>query len=228
MGEAVGFISTGVGLLGQKQAGTEAAAGVVAAAEDNIRFLEQSGQEGAADIARRELEAIKASERALTGIEPIQRFADVGTQGFQTAQQRILSGEAGSPISRAVAAGGVRAAEALSPSTGPVRRAVIRRARLGGESLEPQFNQALLGLGQEAGLGGVSDISGIRLRQAETAGDIALQSGAGQASALIGQAPEIARQIQAGQTGRALGQAAQTQFQVGAGENIAAILGRNL
>lgn len=228
MGTAVGVISTGVGMLGQQKAGQAAAAGQVAAAEANIAFLEQSGQEGAADIARRELEAIKASERALTGIEPIQRFADIGTQGFQTAQQRILSGDAGSPISRAVAAGGVRAAEALSPSTGPVRRAIIRRARLGGESLEPQFNQALLGFGQQAGLGGVSDISGIQLRQAETAGDIALQSGAGQASALIGQAPQVAQAIQSGQEGRALGQAAQAQFQTGAAENIAALIGRNV
>jgi len=227
MATALGAITTGVGLLGQKQAGQQAADTQIAATEANIAFLEQSGQEGAADIERRKLEALKAIQPGRAA-EPIQRFADVGTQAFTTGRQQILGGDAGTPIARAIAQGGVAAAEGIAPTTGPVRRAVIRRARMGGETAAPQFQEALLGMGTQAGLGGVTDIAGLQLRGSELAGDIARQAGAGQASALIGQAPEISRQIQTGQEARALGQAAQTGFQTGAAENIAQLLGRQL
>jgi hypothetical protein len=227
MGTAVGLITTGAGILSQQQGAQQAAGQIAGAADANIRFLEEAGVKGARDISRAAGEGTQVLLDAQGNmIAPIQRFADVGTEGFRTGREIILSGSAGSPASRAIAAGGVRAAERLMPSSGAVRRAVLHRARMGGESFAPEMARALTQFGTSSGLGGVSDISGIELRGAQTRGDIARQAGAGVASALIGQAPNIARQIETGQEARALGQAQQAGAMREGAEQIAALLGR--
>lgn len=217
----------GIGILGQGQASRSAAEGANRAAQENIAFLSRAGQAGAEDIATGARLGVEASQGILGAIDPIQGFADVGTQGFTTARESILSGRTGSPLTDVISSAGVRAAERFGPLSGPVRRDLIRRSRLTAEQATPGFNQALLGFGQEVGVGGQADISGLRLRQADVAGDILRQAATQEASALIGQAPNIAQQIETGQTARALGQAS-TRRTVGQGaELIANLAGRS-
>lgn len=230
MATAVAAIGVGVGIIGaerQEEAQKKAARGIERTAIENVRFLEEQGQLGREFIQAAAQEAGEVID--LTGqraLAPIQRFGEVGGQAFDIAQQNILGGISQSPLGQSIQRAGLQAATVPGfDLTSPVRRELTRRSRLTGESLQPAFNQQLLGIGR-IGVGAAGDIAGIETRRAELAGDITRQAAAQQASALIGQVPQIAQQLQTGQEARLLSDISGQQFQTGVAEQAAQLAGR--
>jgi len=225
MGAAGAAIGIGTSLFSglESQRSGEKLAGET---EESIEFLSKQGRLGAEDISEAARAGVEASEAALGGIAPIQRFADVGTEAFTRGREGILSGRATSPAAKAIATGGMEAARGVGGNlSGAVLRGVERRARLAGESVQPIFERQLFQLGTRAGLPAVGDITGIKLRQAETAGDIQRQSGAQQAGALIGQAPAIGQLAGRAQEARLLGEAGMRQGITSAAQQAAQYVG---
>ena len=226
MGSVIGAIAGPVlGAVG----GQGATAGAAETAEANIAFLESQGAKGAGLITEAEQRGRQIAggipEAAIT---PIQPFADVGRQAFQTGREGILAGRTTGPLADIIAASGRRATEGVRglSTSDAISQEIARRANIAGQSFVPGVQRQLIGLGQQ-GLGAAGDIGAIRARQAETIGDIARQAGAARASALIGQTPQIAQQLQTGQEARILGGISQQQLGTNLAEQAALLAGRN-
>lgn len=224
---AVASAVIGIGGIAESRSARQgAAAGQEAAAIGGAEFLEEQGRLGQEAIAASAQEAQArlqgVPEQAIAQIQP---FQQAGTQAFRSAQQRILGGETGGGISEAVAnaARGVNIpGQQFSPV---VQREMARQGGLLGQAIAPQVSQQLLGLGR-VGLGAAGDVAGITTRGAQRVGDIQAQSGAQQASALVGQTPQIAQQLQIGGEARLLGQLSGQQADVQTIEQLARLGGR--
>lgn len=215
-----------IGSVLQGNAADDAADAISENAAENTRYLEEQGARGAGLITDSERAAITAAQ-GITGaaITPIQQFADVGRQAFERSTADILAGKTEGALATSIGEAGQQAVG--GGQTADVNTEIARRSNLTGQSFAPGVSQELLGVGR-TGLSATGDIEGIRLRQAETIGDIARQASAARASATIGQAPIIAAQQQAGQDARLLAGLGRQNVGFSLAEQAAQLAGRNL
>ncbi|MCK5602018.1 hypothetical protein KAR91_09120 [Candidatus Pacearchaeota archaeon] len=221
-------IGVGIGAVTGAAGQQKATEDIRETAISNIAFLEEQGEAGRGLIS----EAEQRAKGVLGGIPqaaitPVQPFADIGRDAFTRGRADILSGRTTGPLADIIAQAGRSAVSGTKGLnlTDPIRAEIARRANLTGQSFAPGINQQLLQLGR-TGLAATGDIGGIKARQAEAIGDIARQSAAGQASALIGQVPGISQQIQTGQEARILSDVSGQQLGTTLAEQASQLAGR--
>jgi hypothetical protein len=214
------------GISEGRRASKKAAEQSAAAAAANARFLQEQGRLGQQAIAGSAEEAIaRAHGIPDAAIAQIRPFQEAGGQAFREAQARILGGQTDGGISDAVRMAAL-GANVPGQQVSPVVQAELeRQAGITGAAVAPDVSRQLLGLGTQ-GLGATGDVAGIMTRGGERIGDIMAQSGAQQASALIGQVPQIAQQIQAGGEARLLGDISGARADAATFEQLARLGGR--
>lgn len=203
------------GLAGtaQSQAAQQKAAQDIAdVSRQNVEFIAEMGTKGVDEITKSLQKALEYNPGV--SAEYIQRYADIGGRAFEKASGDILAGRTESPYTDAVTQAAISSVQGrsefanLSPE---IQNAIQTESGYVGEGAGEGMRSALLGMGRE-GLAAEGDISAIKMREAQTLGDLERQAGLSKSAALLGQVAPTLNQMYTGQDARLLSNVSRQNF----------------
>lgn len=195
------------------------------AAIESADLLRTQGYKGQEEIRKAAIEAARTAE-AIPGqaIAPLQRFADAGRSAFDLYSSGV---KAGAPVGMgalqdAVSSAGMQAVGNIPND--PILAELQRKSGLSGQAAAHGFNQNIASLAG-MGVGVAGDIAGIEGRGADRLADIATQTAAGRAGALVGAAPAAQQALLGAGEARALSDYAGQRFNTQALESLSRLVG---